>query len=154
MPRQRIHNSRTVYVFPNDFPQRLKRFQRESGLTWAEVADRLGTSDLNVRRWKGNGVRPHWRRLAALLELAEELGLGHLFTDWTVGEERRDETLAQDLPRQNVSPGRNAAGQRLGRGRRSRNAKRRHTRTKEGRALRFGALSPANRPLRRRDGSP
>ena len=27
MPRQRIQHSRIVYVFPNDFPQRLVRFQ-------------------------------------------------------------------------------------------------------------------------------
>ena len=36
--------------------------------------------------------RPHWRHLAALLELAEDPGLAHLFTDWTVGEETRGET--------------------------------------------------------------
>ena len=113
MPRHRTHNSRMVYLFPHDFPQRLERFQRESGLTWAEIARRVGTSYLNLRRWR-NGVRPHWRHLAALLELAEDLGLAHLFTDWTLGEEPQDETPAQDLPRRNVIPGRKAAGQRGG----------------------------------------
>ncbi len=84
MPRHRTHNSRMVYVFPDDFPQRLERFKEESGLTWAEIARRVGTSDLNLRRWR-EGVRPHWRHLAALLELAEDFGLGRLFTDWGMG---------------------------------------------------------------------
>ena len=113
MPRHRVHNSRMVYVFPNDFPERLERFQRESGLSWAEIARRVGTSDLNLRRWR-QGVRPHWRHLAALLELAEDLGLAHLFTDWTVGEATRDDTPAQDVPRLKVSPVRKVAGQRRG----------------------------------------
>ena len=30
-------------TFPHDFPRRLKRFQEESGLLWAEIARRLGT---------------------------------------------------------------------------------------------------------------
>ena len=113
MPRHRTHNSRMVYVFPDDFPERLERFKEESGLSWAEIARRVGTSDLNLRRWR-EGVRPHWRHLAALLELAEDLGLAHLFTDWTVGEATTGETPAQDVPRRKVSPGRKAAGQRHG----------------------------------------
>ena len=91
MPRQRTRHSRMVYVFPDDFPQRLERFKEESGLSWAEIARRLGTSTLNLRRWKDKGVRPQWRHLVALLELAEELGLGHLFTAWTLREETRRE---------------------------------------------------------------
>ena len=54
----RIHHSRTVYVFPDDFPQRLEQFKRESGLPWAESHRRLGTSAHNLRRWKDKGVRP------------------------------------------------------------------------------------------------
>ncbi len=61
MPKHRIHNSSMVYFLPDDFPGRPSRFQRESGLSWAEVARRVGTSDLNVGPWR-NGVRPHWRR--------------------------------------------------------------------------------------------
>ena len=41
MPRQRIHHRRITNVFPDDFPQRLKRFQEESGLSWSEIARRL-----------------------------------------------------------------------------------------------------------------
>ena len=34
MPRQHTHHGRMVYVFPEDFPQRLVRFKEESGLSW------------------------------------------------------------------------------------------------------------------------
>ena len=43
MPRQRTDHSRITYVFPDDFPQRLERFKEESGLSWAELARRLGS---------------------------------------------------------------------------------------------------------------
>ena len=49
MPRQRTHHSGMVYVFPNDFPQ---RFQRESGLPWAELQRLLGADRETVRRWR------------------------------------------------------------------------------------------------------
>ena len=110
MPRQRTDHSRMVYVFPDDFPRRLERFKEKSGLSWAELARRLGTSTLNLRRWKDKGVRPNWRHLVALLELAEELGLGHLFTAWTVREETRREIPAPAVPSQHRSPSRKAAG--------------------------------------------
>ena len=44
MPRRRIHHGRTVYVLPDDFPQRLRRLKEESGLLWAEIARRIGTT--------------------------------------------------------------------------------------------------------------
>ncbi len=109
MPRQRTDHSRITYVFPDDFPRRLKRFQEESGLSWAELARRLGTSALNLRRWKDQGVRPHWRHLMALLELAEDLGLSHLFTSWTAPDEIRGETPVPGVPRRRRSTGREAA---------------------------------------------
>ena len=34
---------RRTYSLPEDFPQRLKRFQEESGLSWSEIARRLET---------------------------------------------------------------------------------------------------------------
>ena len=80
MPRQRTHHSRITYVFPDDFPHRLERFKEESGLSWAEVARRLGISPLNMGRWKA-GMRPNLRHQVALLELADQLDLGHLLTD-------------------------------------------------------------------------
>ena len=81
MPTQRIHHSRETYGFPGDFPERLKRFQAESGLSWAEIARRLGADPLTIRRWRYKGVRPNLAHQVALLDLAEELGLGHIFTD-------------------------------------------------------------------------
>ena len=81
MPRQRNHYYRRIsFAFPEDFPERLERFQQESGLSWAEIARRLGTYPHTLWRWRKLGVRPSAEHMMALLELAEELGLGHLFT--------------------------------------------------------------------------
>ena len=41
MSRQHTRHGRIVYVFPDDFPERLERFKEESGLSWAEVARRI-----------------------------------------------------------------------------------------------------------------
>ena len=79
MPRQRIHHSRITYDFPADFPERLERFKEESGLTWAEVARRIGTYSYTAWRWKAGKVRPNYQHRRALLELADSLGLAHLF---------------------------------------------------------------------------
>ena len=76
MPRQRSHYSRSTYDFPDDFPERLKRFQEKSGLSWSEIARRIGTY-----RWAEGRVRPNVKHMMALLELAKDLGLGHLFTE-------------------------------------------------------------------------
>ena len=81
MPRQRIHHSRVTYDFPEDFPARLERFREGSGLSWAEIARRLGTYPYTIRRWWKKGVRPSARHMMALLKLADDLGLGELFTD-------------------------------------------------------------------------
>ncbi len=43
MPRQRTYYSRRNYDIPDGFPERLKRFPRESGLSWSDIARRLGT---------------------------------------------------------------------------------------------------------------
>ena len=59
MPRQRTHHrSGSYYVFPDDFGDCLVRFKDESGLSWAEIARRLGTTPLTLRRWWKRGVRP------------------------------------------------------------------------------------------------
>ena len=67
--------------FPGDFPERLRRFQEESGLSWSEIARRIGTYRHTVWRWAEGRVRPNVKHMMALLELANELGLGHLFTE-------------------------------------------------------------------------
>ena len=70
MRRQRINHGKRVYVVPDDFPQRLELFKEASGLSWAELARRLETSDLNLRRWRA-GTRPHPGHLMALVDLTE-----------------------------------------------------------------------------------
>ena len=44
MLRERTYYSPRTHVFPADFPERLERFKVESGLSWAEIARRLGTT--------------------------------------------------------------------------------------------------------------
>ena len=79
MPRKHRSHGRPVYLYPDDFPQRLERLKEESGLSWAEIARRLDTPVLNLWRWR-NGTRPSRRHLFALLDLADELNLGHILT--------------------------------------------------------------------------
>ena len=52
MPRQRIPHTRASLQLPDNFPQRLKRFQRESKLSWAEIGRRLGVDRETIRRWR------------------------------------------------------------------------------------------------------
>ena len=56
MPRQRIHHSRITYDFTQDFPERLERFKEESGLSWSEIARRIGTYRHTVGRWVEQSV--------------------------------------------------------------------------------------------------
>ena len=58
MPRQRIHHSRITYDFPDDFPERLKRFKEESDLPWTEINRRLDVHPETTRRWRDKGVWP------------------------------------------------------------------------------------------------
>ena len=81
MPRQRTDYIRTTYDFPDDFAKRLKRFQKESGLSWSEIARRIGAYRHTVFRWANGSRRPNTEHMMALLELAEDLGLAHIFTE-------------------------------------------------------------------------
>ncbi len=81
MPRQRTQYRRRTYDFPDDFPERLKRFQEESKLPWAEIIRRLGTHPETVRRWRDKDVLPNVEHYAALLKEADSLELGHLFRE-------------------------------------------------------------------------
>ena len=81
MPRQLIDCKTKTFIFPDDFPERLRRFQKESGLSWSEIARRLGTFRHTLWRWAEGRVSPNAEHMMALLELAENMGLGHLFTD-------------------------------------------------------------------------
>ena len=77
MPRQKMRHRRGRYEFPDDFPEFLRRFKEASGLSWSEMARRLGTRPLTIRRWLA-GVQPSAHYLLALQDLAEEFGLSHL----------------------------------------------------------------------------
>ena len=79
MPRQRNNYYAQPNNFPDDFPERLKRFQRESGLSWAELNRRLGVHPQTTRRWRKGLARPSTRHMMALLALADGLGLRRLF---------------------------------------------------------------------------
>ena len=104
MGRRRIHHSRTVYVLPADFPERLKALQKQSDLPWAEIARRIGTYPYTVWRWYEGGVRPHYRHQMALIELADELGLSHLLTSWTLPDESESEASTEIVPPKGRSP--------------------------------------------------
>ena len=112
MERRRIDHSRIVYVLPDDFPERLKRLQRESGLPWAEIARRIGTYPYTVWRWHEGGVRPHFRHQMALLDLADDLGLSHLLTTWTLPDEGEGEKPAEDVPPRRRGQGRKSVPRR------------------------------------------
>ena len=80
MPRHRTHHSTITYFFPQEFPQHLVRLKEESGLSWAEIARRIGTDRHKVWRWKEGRVRPNDQHGKAPLELADSMGLGHMLT--------------------------------------------------------------------------
>ena len=77
MPRRRTRTRRNTYDYPDDFGRALELIKEASGWTWAELARQLGTSTLNLWRWR-NGVRPNWHHLLALQDVACSLGLAHL----------------------------------------------------------------------------
>ena len=100
MPRQRNDYTRIIHEYLGDFPQRLERFQRESGLSWAEIARRIGIYPHTLWRWRNKGVRPSAEHMMALLDLADELGLAHLFTGRTGPDGAQHEgTLEVNTPR-------------------------------------------------------
>ena len=79
MPRRRKHRRWNVPYFLSGFPERLEQFKETSGLTWAELARRIGTNTLTVRRWRA-GSLPNSQHLLALMDLAGKLKLSHLLS--------------------------------------------------------------------------
>ena len=75
MPRRRREASSTID--PEVFAEALERIREASGLPWKELARLLGTSTLNLWRWR-NGVLPNMENFLALQALAAELGLDDL----------------------------------------------------------------------------
>lgn len=77
MPRRRARPRRVTYAQPTGFASCLVRIKEASGLTWADLARELGTTTLNVWRWR-RGVYPNARHLLALQDLARRMDLDHL----------------------------------------------------------------------------
>ncbi len=77
MPRQKKTYRKGTQTFPDEFPRSIERLKDATGLTWRELAYRLGTNPLTLRRWRA-GARPNSQHLLALLSLAQETGLSHL----------------------------------------------------------------------------
>ena len=57
------------------------RFKEETNLPWAEIARGLGVYPHTVWRWQSGLARPNGAHMMALLDLADDFGLGYLFTD-------------------------------------------------------------------------
>ena len=85
MPRARRRTPKVVHIFPEDFAECLERLKEASGLPWSELARRLGTNALTLRRWR-HGARPNALHFHALIEVAASLDLPHLLP---VGNNRR-----------------------------------------------------------------
>ena len=79
MPRQRIRHRRRVPSFLHGFPERLEQLKEASGLSWAELARRIGTNTLTLRRWRA-GARPNSQHLLALMDLAGRMELSRILT--------------------------------------------------------------------------
>ena len=60
-------------LLPNDFPDRLERFKKATGLTWAGLAAKIGVDYKQMYRWR-NGVEPSGGALHALYTYAAQLG--------------------------------------------------------------------------------
>ncbi len=70
-----------ISTLPDDLPERLERFKEESGLTWIEIARRLGLQVYTMRRWRRGLSWPTTKAGQALLNLARDLDCGHLFEE-------------------------------------------------------------------------
>ena len=82
IPGQRIQHSRVALQLPRRLSSASEPVQGASGLSWAELARRLGTYPLTIRRWTDGSTQG----ALALLDLADALGLSHLLTGQDDGE--------------------------------------------------------------------
>lgn len=64
-------------LLDDDFGPAIAALKEASGLTWAQLARLLGTSTVNLWRWR-NGIRPNADHLLDLQALARRLGLEHV----------------------------------------------------------------------------
>lgn len=61
---------REVPEFPRDFPERLERLKGLSGLSWRQIASRLGTDAGVIRDWRAGKRQPSTLHLFSLFRLA------------------------------------------------------------------------------------
>lgn len=74
--RERVRR-RHRFVFPDDFRCRIERFKVKSGLSWRQLARRLGVTPFRLREWR-RGVRPDAQNFMSLLTLAHSMDLVEL----------------------------------------------------------------------------
>jgi hypothetical protein len=63
-------------ALPDDFPSRLCRIKDSSGLSWNELAEKLGVDPRQVARWR-RGAEPSGGAMLALIQFAMLLPGGH-----------------------------------------------------------------------------
>ena len=80
-----LDSEHTTVEEPTPFPTTSRSAwsgsRRRRGLSWAELNRRLAVHPQTMRRWRKGRARPSTRHMMALLDLADGLGLGHIFTD-------------------------------------------------------------------------
>ena len=59
--------------WPQDFGRRLERLKLLSGLTWQELAKKLGVTDRAILLWRRGKRRPSGANLLAIMELARSI---------------------------------------------------------------------------------
>ena len=75
MGTQRLRHKRVEWRLPEDFPERLARFQEASGLSTRALAGLLGVSPYRLRCWKHGEDEPNPAHLFAMLTIASVMGL-------------------------------------------------------------------------------
>ncbi len=83
-------------LLDDDFGPAIEAIKEASGLTWAQLARLLGTSTVNLWRWR-NGVRPNADHLLDLQALARRLGLEHVLPAARFHEHRGFGALRGDV---------------------------------------------------------
>ena len=66
---------------PRGLPAAAQAIPGSIGVSWSEIARRLGTYRNTVWRWAEGRARPNYQHRKALWELADGMGLGHLLTE-------------------------------------------------------------------------
>ena len=59
-------------LFPRDYGERLERLREMSGLSWEELAQRLGVDDARVMEWR-KGLVPSGGEVSDMMHLASSV---------------------------------------------------------------------------------